>query len=741
MERLCIVCNLPFLITSSRSRKVRCGAKECARSANSARKQAKRETEVKEVQFIGVDGEGINTFKFIEEWDEEAYNYVTKRVSDHQYVLLSVGDRSLHNNGKELGYWEIFPFLWECYLENPDAAFVGYFLGYDFTMWLRRLDGFDAWKLLHTKGIATRFPKFKEAGAEPFPVVIDGKWEIDILGDKRFKIRPHIRRDKVPTEIVNHKDGTASVKPIKRPWMYICDTGAFFQTSFLNAIDPKGWQHPIVTDAEFAIIKEGKENRSDAAFDPAMIRYNILENEILGRLMGIMNDGFQKDGIKLTKKQWFGPGQAAQTWLKNIGAPTGEEIRAATPFAVREAARSSYFGGWFEILAHGIVKGTSYAYDINSAYPEIISKLPCFLHGSWVPGTGKIPPRKGAYRLVRATVAGADKYVGPMPHRQRNGNILRPRFTDGWFWNHELEASAAAGLISEIRITECWDYIPCKCPPPLASIRELYQGRLDVGKNSAWGKAKKLIYNSAYGKFAQSIGNPKFGNALYASLITAGCRTMILQAIASHPSGTSALLMVATDSVTFSSPHPNLEINGEKLGAWDYTEHENLTLFLPGMYWDNNTRQKIEEGKAPKLKSRGVPSNDLAAFVPEIDRQFKAGEAMPKVDVPIRFSITTAKLAAARDDWSTCGQVNHFMTKTLQSENENKRRFGGRDRKLGNVIRSFPWDMDKDDNIVSYPYNKMFGDDSETDENLSFKEITTPDGPAGYAITDGLGLR
>src|SRR5690606_895113 len=107
-----------------------------------------------------------------------------------------------------------------------------------------------------------------------------------------------------------------------------------------------------------------------------------------------------------------------------------------------------------------------------------------------------------------------------------------------------------------------------------------------VGKNSSHGKAYKLIYNSAYGKMAQSIGNPKYSNPIYASLITTGCRTMITHAIATHPKKTKDLLMVATDGVYFRSPHPSLEIDKSRLGAWDESIKRNLTLFMPGIYWD-----------------------------------------------------------------------------------------------------------------------------------------------------------
>ena len=155
------------------------------------------------------------------------------------------------------------------------------------------------------------------------------------------------------------------------------------------------------------------------------------------------------------------------------------------------------------------------------------------------------------------------------------------------------------------------EYEPCDCKPPLRGLAGLYDARLRVGKDTPTGKAYKLIYNSMYGKLAQSVGNPKFANSIYASLITAGCRTMILNAIATHPGRADDVLMVATDGVYFRSRHNDLAISN-RLGGWSETRKENLTLFKPGVYWDDSARERIHLGKAPNFKSRGISARDFA---------------------------------------------------------------------------------------------------------------------------------
>lgn len=729
---MCASCAKEFSTSNFQQKKC---TRDCGKQKNVAR-DIKRANH--EIEFIAVDGEGTNSYEYVIDYDDETGEEITIRQRVHNYVLLSVGSESLHNNGEPLKHDEIFAFLWKQFLEHPNAAFVGFFLGYDFTNWLKSIPVHSARSLLTKEGIARRQPKNEDIPF-PFPVrdgrweYINGhrelcnvKWEFDILGTKRFKLRPYVKPDNVPTRVVNKKDGTQVVEKIPRPWMYVCDAGPFFQTSFLNAIHPKQWSNPVVTQDEYDLIERGKVHRQDAQLDDDMITYNLLENEVLARVMCRVNAGFVADGIKLSKNQWFGPGQAAQTWMRNIGVPTGEQIREVVPRWARDAARKTYYGGWFEIFNHGPVPGDSFAYDINSAYPAVIAKLPCLLHGVWTRGTGAKPrlSRRGI-RMVYADVKGTDMWVGAMPHRTSTGSILRPRETRGWYWQHEIDAAKRAKVVSRVTVHEWVSYEPCPCAPPMASISELYEGRLTVGKNSPEGKGKKLVYNSAYGKLAQSIGMPKFSNPIYASLITAGCRTMILDAIATHPTKTESLLMIATDGIVFKERHPNLDVHPTRLGAWDEDLYENLSLFMPGLYWDDKTRQQIAENKVPKLKSRGVSARDMATVVNQVDRGWRAISAdspPPKVKLIIEWAMTTAKQAIVRNNWPTCGEIIYGAERTLDGKPDAKR-----DPELTTAwggLRSMPYQQA--DELETAYYERAFG---ETPEQIDDEgQMVTPDG-------------
>jgi hypothetical protein len=393
-------------------------------------------------------------------------------------------------------------------------------------------------------------------------------------------------------------------------------------------------------------------------------------------------------------------------------------------------ARKTYYGGWFEIFNHGPMPGESYDYDINSAYPTIIANLPCLLHGRWTRKEGK-PDRlpRGALRMVYGTFQGRDSRCGPLPHRSSDGSIYRPLVTKGWYWWHEVKAAQRAKILSSMEIYESVTYEPCKCDPPLADIRELYEGRLRVDKNSPQGKAKKLVYNSSYGKLAQSIGLPRYSNPIYASLITAGCRMMILDAIATHPTRTKSLLMVATDGIVFKEPHPTLDKDKERLGAWDDGVYENLSLFMPGLYWDDKSRQDIREGRIPKMKTRGVRAKDMATVIDRVDREWaKYGpdKGPPRISLSVEFAFTTAKQAVVRGAWWTCGEKVIGAERILDGKPDAKRDPSLVDRHGG--LGSFAYDEPTEGELETTYYERGFGEMPVDDVDL----MVTPDGPVGF---------
>jgi hypothetical protein len=550
----------------------------------------------------------------------------------------------------------------------------------------------------------------------------------------------------------------------------------------------------VVTPAEFAQISEGKLDRSHALLDDKMREYNRLENCVMARLMTVLNQGFTDIDIRLKKNQWFGPGQASQRWMGREGLSSALEVRETVPWLPLLRAKHTYFGGWFEIFMHGPVPKL-WEYDINSAYPYQIKKLPCLLHGKWewrrrdgaiksggqarpeltpdtipdalhshkrrnnvdtVPVTELPPIKPGQIRMVYGHVRGSDPYIGAMLHRYPHGSILRPSHTIGWFWQHELQAAMRAGVVDTVELEEWYTYTPCDCFAPLRRMANLYEQRLAVGKDTPQGKSAKLTYNSAYGKLCQQIGQPKYSNFIYASLITAGCRTQILDAIATHPEGTKAVAMIATDAVFFTSPHLGLTIS-DQLGDWDSKERYNMTLFKPGVYWDDEARENLRNEEAVRFKARGVNAKDFSKTLLGIDEQFAAWNgimppvdhlcnpderqdgkqcdcAWPKVEFPVSFSMITCLQALRRGKWFLAGAVGESSAQQFSAPTR-KRESGSFD---GQYYRS---------SVIKFPetglsiHSTFYGEDSGVSDEQKLSEELTPDGTVGSTTLQVIGIK
>lgn len=747
-EKVCGHCGRPFVAADVR--RLYC---DLCRALNRSANRARRATRAAhELRFVGVDGEGVD-----------------RPGGAHDYVMLSVGGRTLFRDGHRLSLGEILSFLWECHKEDVDATHVGFFLGYDFTQWFSQLPESTARLLLTNTGVASRKSEVK-LGKSPIPdPVVWGSWEFDIMAGRRFKLRPHTHtRSQFAPECRNRTCRISMEHPRVTPdkpatksgmgWFYLCDTGSFWQTSFLNVVKPSNWGgNAVATESEYALLEAGKAGRSrlvpygDTSYYAEMVTYNTLENELLSRVTSRLNQGFMNDKIpiRLNRDEWFGPGRAAQKWMDNVHNLIADkqaivknrkhpneraneygilnrDIYMSVPPRFVTAAQASYYGGWFEIAMHGHI-GTAYEYDINSAYPYIIASLPC-LHtdnshdARFESGTGNRYPRgEGRYTLLYGTFTGSNAFLGGLPFRTPTGSILRPHRTKGWYWAHEVHAARRAGLIDTLEIEEWQSVNRCtRCDPPFndgrIGIERMYDLRLQMGKNTPAGKAFKLVYNSAYGKTAQSVGHPKYSNPIYASLITSGCRTLILDSIARHPMGPSGVAMVATDGVYFLERHPGLSLSKTVLGAWDETTREDMTLLMPGVYWDKPARESITAGLDVKMKSRGVSPRDLASQIERLDYEFAQAHTdlvkgrtyeWPEIKFPIRFQMVSGKLALHRNDWASSGRVEHNVTRTISANPESKRIPDAvLDHTLG-VVRTgvYPqWASD-----ATTPYHRSFG--------------------------------
>src|SRR5258706_344201 len=61
----------------------------------------------------------------------------------------------------------------------------------------------------------------------------------------------------------------------------------------------------------------------------------------------------------------------------------------------------------------------------------------------------------------------------------------------------------------------------------------------------------------------------------------------------------------------------------QRIGQLSMEEKHNLTLFKPGVYWDDKAREDIAAGSNPRFKARGFKASDFKTQLQIVDNAFK----------------------------------------------------------------------------------------------------------------------
>lgn len=534
--------------------------------------------------FVGCDGEGCGT-------DD---------LGRQLYMLFRMGERELFT-GEALSTQEILDFICD---EPKGSILVGFSFGYDVTMILRDLPANQQMRLFQ--------PKESEEGKSRYTWYKN--FDIEYLPKQYFRVRRSVT--------VNGKR-----KPVKDSARTIYETFGFFQCSFVKAIN----NFDCGTKYQREQIALNKTRRSDFdVIDKTERDYCALECELLSELITKLRDYCYAAGIY--PHSWNGAGKLAAALHKTYETIQANEVKERVPRHVLDLANMAYYGGRFEITRTGYINQPVYEYDIRSAYPDAMRKLPCLKHGKWSEANaGEIRAASKAGKLYVAAItfdhreSGAGRLYG-FPVRTREGHLFWPKQGGGVYWSPEIEAAKAIG--AKVHYRAGWIYEKqCQCDI-FGWVETLYEYRRSIGSNGP-GYPIKLGINSLYGKLAQRIGNGKYSNMVWAGLITAFTRAKLLEAIALAP---GRIVMLATDGIYSLDPLPVVE--GTKLGEWEHEKLDGLFIVQPGLYWCPAKR---------KRKSRGLPGkffeeNGRTESFEALWREYIASGAtgnFPTVSVPM----------------------------------------------------------------------------------------------------------
>lgn len=556
--------------------------------------------------FVGCDGEGAGK-------DD---------LGRQHYMLFRMGERELYT-GQPLTTYELLDFI----CDDPGGSIlVGFSFGYDVTMILRDLSEERQRRLLA--------PRLFGEGKSPFTWWRD--FDIDYLPRQFLRVR-RIRR-------YRDDEGEERREAVKGTTRTIWETFGFFQKSFVKCCrDFKVCSDEVLRDLEAMKNKRGSD---EWVIDQAERDYCALECTLLEELMSRLRTYCAEADIH--PRSWSGAGKLAEALHRKHETPRAPKSAEEMPWPkeVEDWANMAYYGGRFEITTVGHIEEQVYEYDIGSAYPDSMRKLPCLVHGKWsMHLSTKLPDADlyiAAITYKKRNAFFAIGELGGFPCRTKSGHLCWPRQSAGVYWSPEIRSAIALG--HDVKCVRAWVYEKqCDCKP-FDWIEPLYDYRKSIGSQGA-GYPIKLGINSLYGKLAQRRGHGVYVNMIWAGLITAYTRSTLNQAIKLAPDN---VLMLATDAIYTTKPLP-LDI-GPRLGQWEESKLPGLFIVQPGLYWSPGLVKRKSRG----LSGRFFEENNRTEIFEQQWRYFLAGlntdPETPFPSVPVEFDCFIGmRLALARN--------------------------------------------------------------------------------------------
>lgn len=520
-------------------------------------------------------------------WDGEGMN-LSGRGKPQHYVLFGCSaetDKPLI--GKSLGTHALLDYIVRMGAKYPGAVHIAYSFKYDYNMIIRGLSAQEK-ATLHADGKLV-IDQFKIPGMDNY------RWILEYIPGKIFRVS---RMDKTTFR-------TISVR--------IYDIFSFFARKFLDAAE--SILKDELNDSDRAVIEHGKGERGDNEWkDIADVKkYWQAEIRIMQRMTERFRDIMYAAGLKLTA--WYGPGAIASYLIKSHKLRDHIQNTPAIP-AVHEASKWAYAGGRFELFQLGRFTGQKiYGLDLNSAYPFALSGAPSLGvdHGEWVQVN---QPRRiesmGVYRIMfKGSTDLFEHRAMPLFHRDKAGGISFPGVVEGWYWGPEAQMVQQIGKqFGGVTIIEgwVWEHDDTR---PFRFLEEMYNRRVELGKDNIISMPYKLGPNSMYGKFAQQVGftEGKFGELslppeshclMLAGWITSWCRAQLYKMLVQIPP--EKLIAVETDGIftTMAPSEFKSAVFGDSLGDWGVSEYDEMVYLRNGIY-----HRRIGDAWS-KAKSRGL---------------------------------------------------------------------------------------------------------------------------------------
>ena len=400
-------------------------------------------------------------------------------------------------------------------------------------------------------------------------------------------------------------------------------------------------------------------------------------------------DIFQK-AFGFYPARWISSGYLAEKVLINHGidVPYFRDL----PYPLQEFAWSSYFGGRFEIIQRGFI-GEAWLYDINSAYPFALTKMPDFTKGSWRYGMREIDPKciMGFFKIMVKYPDG--HYLPAFAFRRitQNNNLIC--YPSGQFITYATLEELQNVDSRHYEIISSWQFFDDNPTYPFKEfIEKHYAKRLQLKQNKDPMQLPiKIILNAIYGKMGQKV-NRRIGNLfnpVIFAFITGYARAQLYGFVKDHGLEKDVVAF-ATDSVCITRP---INVDSKELGGFSLEKHAKDVYYLQNGFYRFDGVWKLRGlGKLGKKE------------VEHIDTIEKDGRLYYKYVVK-----RTKKLALAiiQNRIDEVGRINE-ETREVNLNGDNKRQWLGQLENIndGKSNKSFP--LNTEIHSKSFELNNKF---------------------------------
>jgi hypothetical protein len=281
---------------------------------------------------------------------------------------------------------------------------------------------------------------------------------------------------------------------------------------------------------------------------------------------------------------------------------------------MHQMARHCFHGGLFWTLKRGYFRQSLYCFDINSAYPSVMSTLPHWGNGEFKEVFEPTGAQFGWYGCeFDCCWVPQFQYQKQFFTQQMDGyeaievifNNKRKIYPSGmrkqWITAAEYWWMKKNGFKCNFGYGYEWIQTKNKYVSPFEWMAAMYKERKLIMKHDKSGMLQyslKILLNGLYGKTCQyKHGEGRFTNFFYASYITAETRLKVAEIAMRHPKET---IEIATDSVTLTKDiSDELKIT-DYLGDWSRTE------YTEGLFIGSGMRQTWTLGGGYVTYARGL---------------------------------------------------------------------------------------------------------------------------------------